>query len=501
MFAPHMARPEGLWKAPNGLVLCLFTGVWNQARGQAVLEALFAYQNRLPKASIRAKTQPAFNFLLCMFNGFAIARPLCGWIKVNLLGVGFTLKCLASGGATGRGVGVCRNWGTTTRMGSISRYIFRTTFGAFVVVLVSLTAVIWVTQALRDIDLMTNQSQNILVFVGITGLIIPLLVLVIAPIALLIAVAHVLNKLSTDSEIIVMNASGMSPWFLFRAFMSVAIVVSLLVTAISAYFAPKGLRMLRDWLTEVRANVVSTIVQPGRFTQIENGVTIHIRERRSNGQLIGIFLDDRRNPADRITVVSESGELLDNDNGTYLILQKGILQRQQASERDPAMVVFDRNAYDLSQFAGGPQSVKYSIRERYLWQLLFPDPKDQFYIEQPGQFRAELHDRLIAPLYPLAFVVIAFAYLGAPRTTRQSRTLSMIGAIGGVALLRLIGFAATVLGATMPWMLWLQYVAIAAAFALGLYVIRRGLILEPPAFLTNWLAALTERITQRFATP
>ena len=165
------------------------------------------------------------------------------------------------------------------------------------------------------------------------------------------------------------------------------------------------------------------------------------------------------------------------------------------------MVVFDRYAFDLSQFAGGAQAVKYSIRERYLWQLMFPDPKDPFYIEQPGQFRAELHDRLIAPVYPLAFVVIAFAYLGAPRTTRQSRTLSMVGAIGGVALLRLIGFVSTVFGATMPWMLSLQYVAFAAAFGFGLFVIRRGLILEPPAFIANWLAALTERITQRFATP
>ena len=159
--------------------------------------------------------------------------------------------------------------GTTRRMGSINRYIFRTTFSAFMVVLVSLTAVIWVTQALRDIDLMTNQGQTILVFVGITGLIIPLLILVIAPIALVIAVAHVLNKLSTDTEIIVMNAAGMSPWVLFRGFITVAIVVAIGVTAISAYFAPKGLRMLRDWLTEVSANVVSTIVQPGRFTTIQ----------------------------------------------------------------------------------------------------------------------------------------------------------------------------------------------------------------------------------------
>jgi lipopolysaccharide export system permease protein len=386
-------------------------------------------------------------------------------------------------------------------MGSISRYIFRTTFGAFVVVLISLTAVIWVTQALRDFDIMTSQGQTILVFVGITGLIIPLLVLVIAPIALLIAVAHTLNKMSTDSEIIVMNASGMSPWLLFRAFMTVAIVVSILVAAISAYFAPKGLRMLRDWLTEVRANVVSTILQPGRFTSIENGVTIHIRERRSNGQLLGIFLDDRRNPKERVTVLSEVGELIDNDKGTFLVLQHGIVQRHEVNQRDPAMVVFDRYAFDLSQFAGGPQAVKYSIRERYLWQLMFPDPKDPFYVEQPGQFRAELHDRLIAPFYPLAFVVIAFAYLGAPRTTRQSRTLSMVGAVGGVGVVRLIGFVSTVFGATMPWVLSLQYVVIAAAFVFGFFVIRRGIILEPPAFISNTIAALTERITQRLATP
>jgi len=385
-------------------------------------------------------------------------------------------------------------------MGSINRYIFRTTFSAFSVVLVSLTAVIWVTQALHDFDLVTSQGQSILVFMGITALIIPLLVLVIAPIALLIAVAHVLNKLSTDSEIIVMNAAGMSPWVLFRAFMTVAIVVSIGVACVSAYFAPKGLRMLRDWLTEVRANVVSNIVQPGRFTQVENGVTIHIRERRPNGQLAGVFLDDQRNPAERVTVTAEAGELVDNDKGTFLVLRNGILQRRTRDQRDPAMVVFDRNAFDLSQFSGGPQAVKYSIRERYLWQLILPDPKDEFYIAQPGQFRAELHDRLMAPFYPIGFTIIAFAYLGAPRTTRQSRTMSMIGAVSGVAILRLTGFASSVFGATIPWMLSLQYFAMALAIAAGIWVIRRGLVLEPPAFIANWLNTLTERLSRSFAT-
>jgi len=384
-------------------------------------------------------------------------------------------------------------------MGSINRYIVRTTAAAFVIVLACLTAVIWVTQALRDIDIMTNQGQTILVFIGLTSLIIPLLVLVIAPIALVIAIAHVLNKLSTDSEIIVMNAAGMSPWRLFRGFLLVAIGVSLLVAVISAYFAPKGLRMLRDWLTAVRANVVATVLQPGRFTTLESGVTLFIRARERNGQLLGIFLDDQRNPREGITVMAEAGELIDNKNGTFLVLLNGNLQRHEAGQRDPNIVSFDRYAFDLSQYTGGPAAIKYSIRERYLWQLLFPDPTDQLYVEQPGQFRAELHDRLIAPIYPIAFAVIAYAYLGAPRTNRQSRTMSLFGAIGAVATLRLIGFASTVFGAAVPWMLLLQYVALALTFGFGLHVIGRGLILEPPQFVTDAVDRLSQRISRRFA--
>ena len=114
-------------------------------------------------------------------------------------------------------------------MGSIGRYIFRTTFGAFLLVLVSLTGAIWMTQALRDIDLMTNQGQTILVFVGITSLIIPHLVLVIAPVALVLAVAHNLHKLATNSEIIVMNGAGMRPWRLLQPFLAATIVASVLL--------------------------------------------------------------------------------------------------------------------------------------------------------------------------------------------------------------------------------------------------------------------------------
>jgi lipopolysaccharide export system permease protein len=299
-----------------------------------------------------------------------------------------------------------------------------------------------------------------------------------------VAVGHVLNKLGTDSEIIVMNGAGMRPWQLFAPFLAVTLVACLLLGSISAYFAPECLRMLRRWLTEVRTDLVSNIVQPGRFIAIQRGLAFHIRERRANGLLVGLVLDDRRDPKERVTILAEQGAIVKNDRGNFLVLENGSIQRQEYKQRDPNIVVFDRYAFDLSQFANDREViVQYSVRERYLWQLIWPDPDDPQLRSQAARFRTEMHDRILAPIYPLAFVVIAFAFLGAPRTTRQSRVWSMVSVILAVSIVRMIGFASTVLGLTMPIALSWQYIAVGIALLLGGYAIWRGMILEPPAFL------------------
>src|ERR1700704_4186512 len=174
-------------------------------------------------------------------------------------------------------------------MSAFDRYIFRTTFGAFLLVLISLTAVIWLTHALREIDLMTNQRQTILVFIGITGLLIPLLVLVIAPIALVIAVSYTLNKLNGDSEIVVMTAAGMSPWRMFRPFLVVASLVAAMVAVLRAYGAPK--------------------VLPGPLS------------------------DGRGGAPEPASFLAEKGEILENDRGTFLVLVNGSVQRREPTQR------------------------------------------------------------------------------------------------------------------------------------------------------------------------
>ena len=385
-------------------------------------------------------------------------------------------------------------------MGSIDKYIFRTTLASFALVVVSLTGVIWITQALRGIDLMTSQGQTIATFLGLTSLVIPALVLIISPIALMIAISHTLNKLATDSEIIVMNAAGLSPVRLFRPFFYVTIVVALLVAFIAAYLAPDGMRRIKHWDAEITADVLTNILQPGRFAQHDQNLTLRSRERQPGGVLRGIFIDDRRDSKERISIVADHGTVVKNGDGSFLVLEDGNLQRFEAGKHDPALVAFGRYAFDMSKFSQGHDTAL-GIRERYIWELLAPSPDDPMYRQMPGQFRAELHDRFMAPLYTFAFATLTFAFLGTPRTTRQSRNFSITGSILAVFGLRLAGFACSVMAVKFPSAALVQYLMLIASIALSMWVILSGIVIEPPATLFERINDFNARLQRLLGRP
>src|SRR4030081_1214621 len=386
-------------------------------------------------------------------------------------------------------------------MGSIDKYIFRTTLASFALVLVSLTGVIWITQALRGIDLMTSQGQTIITFLGITSLVIPALVLIISPIALMIAISHTLNKLATDSEIIVMNAAGFSPFRLFLPFFYATVVVAIMVAFIAAYLAPDGMRRLKQWDAEITADVLANILQPGRFAQLDQNLTIRIRERQPGGVLVGIFVDDRRDPKERVSIIADHGTILKNEGGSFLILEDGNLERFEIGKRDPAMVAFGRYALDMSKFSNQGRDVTLGIRERYIWELLSPPADDPVYLQLPGQFRAELHDRFMAPLYPFAFAALTFAFLAAPRTTRQSRNFSIGSSILAVFGLRMAGFACVLTALNSPLALNPQLPMLPLPIGLSLWIIIWGVVVEPPAALMEAINKSNARLLRLIGRP
>jgi lipopolysaccharide export system permease protein len=237
-------------------------------------------------------------------------------------------------------------------------------------------------------------------------------------------------------------------------------------------------------------------VQPGRFTTVSGNLTFHIADRKQDGLLVGIFVDDGRDPKEHSTYLAERGEIVKNENGSFLGMEGGSIQRVTAGERDPRIIVFDRYAFDLSKFTTGPQNTTYTVREKYIWELLRPRPDDVLYLSQPDQYRSELYDRLATPLYPLAFIIVAFTFLGPPQTTRQSRTLALLATIGVISLLRLVGFVSVIVGVRVPGILSVQFIALIGSMIAGIWQISRGQAIEPALVVSRIATAIGDRIAR-----
>jgi lipopolysaccharide export system permease protein len=355
----------------------------------------------------------------------------------------------------------------------LERYILKTAFTAFAACLIALTGVIWITQALRELDLLTGKGQTLFIFLTVTGLSLPALISVISPVALFIATIYALNKLNSDSELIVMSAAGMRPLRLMRPFLTLAAFVCVVVGMITIYIMPASFQEMRNLVTKIRADFVATMAKEGQFITLDNGITFHYRER-SGDALLGIFMEDQRDKDKIIVYLAERGQTVETNGQAYLVLEKGSVQRKEPNSRDSSIVAFERYAVDLNAFNDEDGNIIYKPRERSTTQLLFPDREELFYQYQEGRFRAELHERFSSWLYPLAMMAIAFAALGDPRTTRQGRGLAIAAAVLGVIVLRITGFASASAVVRTPAAVIGVYGAPLLAIAISLMLVLQG---------------------------
>ena len=103
-----------------------------------------------------------------------------------------------------------------------------------------------------------------------------------------------------------------------------------------------------------------------------------------------------------------------------------------------------------------------------------PSAEDLEGRNQAGHIRSELHERFSSPLYPLAFVLIAVAFAGQARSTRQNRMEGVVLAFLIAALCRGGGLAVNNLVVLHAWAAVLMYLLPIAAMLLALVVIRLG---------------------------
>lgn len=296
-------------------------------------------------------------------------------------------------------------------MNRITIYILRQVAVATLFVLVTLTLAIWLTQSLRFIELIVNRGLSIGAFFYLTLLLMPNFLSLVAPIALFVSTLFVYNRLTVDSELVVMRAVGFSPGNLARPAVILGVVVTLVGYLLSLYLVPMSFGRFKELYSDVRSDYSGLLLQEGAFTNIGPDLTVYVRAREPNGDLRGILVHDARDRSNPVTLMAERGTLAMTPEGPRVILVNGNRQQVDRAAGKLSLLYFNRYSVEVGQTGPAREFRWREPSERFLDELLWPDLNEANDRTFAPRLIAEGHTRLSAPLYAMALVLVGLACL------------------------------------------------------------------------------------------
>lgn len=379
----------------------------------------------------------------------------------------------------------------------IERYILRRTFGVLAGALFWTLAIVWTTQVLSRLDLVTDSGQSAATFFEIATLILPSVVPIVLSFAVLIAVAQTLTTMNTDSELVVISAAGSPRSTVIRPILLLALGASIFAFVIDNTVDPYARQRGRELVAEARADLISLVIQEGVFRKVEDGLFVQIAQRLPDGRLGGIFVADSRNEGLDLIYYAKTGVVTKKDDNNVLVMQDGEVHRKTV-EGDVSVIRFTSNSFDLSSFTSGSDEIRLLPKDHTLPYLFNPDPGDKVFQQAPQQYRAEIHRRLTEWVWPFVFALIALAVAGDPRSHREGRIHPVVTAVVIALFERWLGFYTADQAQRQPFFSALVYaVPISASVVAALFILFNR-SLELPVSTVERLAGLIRRLRDRW---
>ena len=311
-------------------------------------------------------------------------------------------------------------------MNLLETYIFGRIFRMFVASLVPVLAIIWITQVLGRINLVTDSGQSIGSFALLATYMLPTLIPVVMPFAVTIGVTQTLQTMNTDSELAVIDAASAPRSVLYRPALILAAILCAVSFSVDNFLEPISRYGMRKTIAATYADLLSSVIEEKTFRKIDEGLYVQISERVQGRVLRGLFVADSRNPNFDMIYYAREGAV--DENGGTLIMKDGEIHRKIRGG-EVSVIHFDSYSFDLSELSASRGQATLRAVDRDLFFLLNPDPNDEYFKEKPNDFRAELHRRLTDWFFPVTFALISLMIAGSAHSHRERRLNPLISSL------------------------------------------------------------------------
>ncbi len=315
-------------------------------------------------------------------------------------------------------------------MNGFTKYVLRQLFVGMILVTLGLTCIIWLSQSLRFIEMIVNRGLTAGMFAYLTVLLLPNFLVIVLPIALFTVVVFTYSKLITDRELMVMRAAGVSQFALAKPALILALIVMVFGYALNLQFVPQTYKKFRELQWDIRHNYGHILLKEGAFNAVTEGITVYVRQRTSDGQLLGILVHDQRDKNHPFTLMAAKGAIVDTKEGGRVVMFDGNRQSVDKKTNKLSILYFDRYVFDLTTTNEDIGDRYREPRERNLNELFNIEKfAGKMGAKEFGKFHVEGHKRLVSPLAALGFTFVGLACLISGSFSRRSQARQVALAI------------------------------------------------------------------------
>ncbi len=291
-------------------------------------------------------------------------------------------------------------------MKKITWYIAKQTIVGFCVVCFSLMSVLWLTQSLRFVELITNKGISMSIFAELTTLLMPRIFVVLAPLSVFAAVMFTYNRMLSDRELVVIKSAGISSWQIVKPALLVGFVLSFVCLFVYNITIPWAEVKFRELQWKVEHDVSHLMFREGEFVSLQPRLMVFIASHEKDGAVKGVLVNDERKPTKKVTLSAELGRVIYTDKGPKVLLVNGSRQELDLDTKQFSSLFFERHSMDFGEGFEKNKRTRISPREKSLYELLTASNDKTLSKTDINKYLVEGNKRLFAAFYNILFALL-----------------------------------------------------------------------------------------------
>ena len=351
-------------------------------------------------------------------------------------------------------------------------------WGFFSLVLI---LIYWINRAVILFDRIISDGQGFTVFLELTALALPGLMKLVLPLSAFFAALYVTNKLTAESEMVVVQATGYSAFRLARPYLIFGLIVAGAQLVLMHVLEPAAARQTSEREAEIAQNVTARFLTEGQFLNPADGVTFYIRDITPEGELLDVFLSDTRSGTEQTIYSANRAFIVRTDAGPQLVMIDGLAQTLRLETQSLFTTRFDDFAYNIGSLIDPAATRAPRPRELDTLTLLNPTEEALTLTERPlGDLITEGHERFAQPLLGIVGALLGFSALMLGGFSRFGVWRQVCWAIFLVMIVKAIESAVLSIAFQTPGLWPLMYLP--AIFGIGISVLMLWISQRPYLF-------------------